>query len=363
MEFKITKQNFSEALAKTQGVVERKNTMPVLSNILLDADKNGLKVSATDLEVSILCHVPASIITPGKITIQARNLYDIVREINQPEIRVVLNENDRIEIIAGSSRFNIPGLNASEFPKLPEIKVDSLELPCELFLEMIQKTAYGMSTDDTRQNLAGILLEGESDKIKMVATDGHRLALCEEKIQATLGNVKLIIPRKGVLELKKMVSSEGSFELALGDKNLLARKGNETLFIRLIDGDFPDYNRVIPPNPTREVRLSRETFIGALRRVSLLSNERSRGVMLHFTPGHLEVSISNPDLGEAKEEFEIDYKDEKMSIGFNARFFLDALEIIKKDIIRLKLSSDQAPCIIQVEGDPGYLGVIMPMRI
>lgn len=365
MEFKITRENFLEGLSKTQGVVEKKNTMPVLSNVLLQADKNGLKISATDLEVAITSQVPAQVATPGKITVHGRSLMDIVREMNQMEISVSVKENDRIHVSAGSSSFNIPGLSANEFPATPKVEAKSVEFPCEIFSNMIEKTSFSMSTNETRLNLAGILLEGnENGMLKMVATDGHRLSLVEKDVaNKELGAVRVIIPRKGINELKKMVSKEGTFELGVGDKNLFARKGNETLYVRLIDGEFPDYRRVVPEKNDKFASIPKDKFVGALRRVSLLSDERSQGVVLAFSSGHLKVSVSNNDLGEAKEEFEIDYKGEKIDMGFNARYFLDVLGVVQGEQIILAIQNDLAPCLIKSEADSGFLSVIMPMRI
>ncbi|MDO8518754.1 MAG: DNA polymerase III subunit beta [Deltaproteobacteria bacterium] len=364
MDFKITRENFLEALSKTQGVVERKNTMPVLSNILLDADKGGVKISATDLEVALVTLAPAQVLKTGKITVAARSLYDIVREINQPEIRVVLQDNDRIEVSAGKSHFKIPGLSAAEFPQLPAVAAKSVEFQCDVFSRMIEKTSFSMSTDETRHNLAGILFQrAGSSGVRMVATDGHRLAMVDAEGNGGEGDFKVIIPKKGVAELKKLVSKEGTFELAVGPANLFARKGNESLYIRLIDGEFPDYSRVIPKDNAKFVYIPRDKFVGSLRRVSLLANERSRGVILSFSPAHLEVSINNPDLGEAREELEADYKGEKLSIGFNARYFLDALEVMKDETAILALNTDLSPCILKSEKDSGFLAVIMPMRI
>lgn len=365
MELKIARDVFLEGLSKTQGVVERKNTMPVLSNVLLDADKTGLKISATDLEVAVVVQVQAQVSTPGRITVPSKHLTDIVRELSASEIKILLKENDRLEIKAGSSVFNIPGLSAKEFPTLPKVENKSTEVDCARFKLMIEKTAPAMSLDDTRQNLAGIYMKSlEGGRFCMVATDGHRLCKTEQSLNIDSDkSFAVIVPRKGVAELRKIVSQEGSFELAIGEKNLFARKGNETLFVRLIEGEFPDYERVIPQKNDKMVMVPREPFMGALRRVSLLSSERSRAVVISFTPGHLDVFIDNPDLGEAREELDVEYKGEKMNVGFNAKYFLDILTVMNDEKLILALQSDLAPCMIKSEKDFGFLAVIMPMRI
>lgn len=363
MEFKVTKENFIEGLSATQGVVEKKNTMPVLSNILLEADKTGLKITATDLEVALVYQIPAQVILPGKLTVSAKSLYDIIKEIGEMEVFLKLEANNRLHVQAGTSQFNIPGLEAKEFPSLPTVETSSNNYSCQNLLGMIEKTQSSISMDETRHHLAGLLFQKSKDKgLRMVATDGHRLSLIEKEIMAD-GEYKVIVPKKGVMELKKMVLKGESIELAVGQKNLFARQGNQTLYIRLIDGEFPDYDRVIPKESDKFATLPREKLIGALRRVSLLSNERSRAVLLSLSPKNLEVSIHNPDLGEAREELEIDYKGESLKIGFNARYFLDVLNVLKDEKIILGLKNESAPCIVKAETEPGYLGVIMPMRV
>lgn len=365
MEFIITRENFLDALSRVQGVVEKKNTMPVLSNVLLEADKNGLRIRATDLEVALLLQVPAQIKNSGNITVLSRSLHDIVREIPSGEIHVKLLENDRIELKSGQSQFNIPGLSASEYPALPKVEAKTFDFPCEKMLNMIEKTAFCISTDETRHNLAGILFQMKANgTITAVATDGHRLSVIEDDPALEgLDERKVIIPRKGVNELKKIAMQGGNFELAIGEKNIFARKGNETVYIRLIDGDFPDYTRLVPQKNDRFAIIPKKEFIGALRRVSLLSNERSRGVVLQLQSGHLEVSINNPDLGEAHEELKVDYQDDKIRIGFNAKYFLDVLDVLQDDQIILAIQNELAPCTVKAEKDAGYLCVLMPMRI
>lgn len=362
MEFKITRQNFLEGLLKTQGVVERKTTKPILSNILIEAEKTGIKLTATDLEVAILSHIPAQVVTPGTIMVLAKSLTDIVREINQMDIHISLQEADRLQILAGSSTFTIPALKADDFPKIPEVDSKSIEVNCKDFSRMLEMTAFCVSASDTRLNLSGVLFEKAKGSFRMVATDGHRLALSEKDLIDQDG-IRVIVPRKGVAQLRRLAAEDGTFELGIGEKNLFARKGNETLFIRLIDGVFPDYGRVIPESNEKFATISKSAFMGALRRVSLLADERSSGVLLAFSSGHLGISVKNSDLGEANEEFEISYKGEKLDVGFNAKYFLDALNVISGDEVILALHSDLTPCVIKSEKDSGFLSVIMPMRI
>lgn len=364
MEFKIVRTNFLDALTKAQGIVERKTTTPILSNVLLDADRNGVKLTATDHQVTLIVQINAQVIQPGKITVLARSLFDIVREINQMELTLSLKENDRIEIIAGQSQFTIPGIAAKDFPQLPDVEEKSNVVSVEVFQEMMEKTAYAIATDDTRHNLGGIFFDNSKESAaRMVATDGHRLAMIEKNLNIEATTKSVIIPRKGVYEIKKLIGKDGEMELAIGQKTLCVRKGNETLIVRLIEGDYPDYHRIIPTDSDKFASVSKEALVGALKRVSLLSNERSRGVLIKFSPGRLEISTNNPDLGEAREEIEADYKSESMAIGFNAKYFLEALSVVRDETIILAFRADLSPCIIKTEKDSGYLGVVMPMRL
>ncbi len=365
MEFKIKRKDFLEVLSQTQGVVEKKNTMPILANILLEADKQGLKITATDMEVAVSCEAPAQVLAPGKITVLARSLQDIVREAGQDEIRFVLGEGDRIELQAGAAVFKIPGLSAREFPAFPKVDVPFTTLPSQPFKMMLSKTSFAMANDETRYNLNGILFQKKEGKpFRMVATDGHRLSLVDRpELFDGGGNFSVVVPKKGVTELKKMSEGDGTFDLAIGPKGLSARKGNEILYVRYLDGEYPEYSAVIPTDNHITVLVPKEGLVGALRRVSLLSNEKSRGVVVNFSSGHLEISATNPDLGEAREEFPIDYRGQKMAIGFNARYLLDVAETLQDEKVIFVLKGETSACLIKSESDKGFLSVVMPMRI
>ena len=364
MDFKVKRKDLMEGLALTIGVVEKKNTMPILSNVLIEAQKEGLKILATDLEVAVTCSVAAQVMSVGKITVMARSLQDIVRESADEEIRFTLGENDRIELSSGLAKFKIPGLNASEFPTFPNVEAKPVDISCEAMLDMVEKTGFSMANDETRYNLNGVFLQKRGDNlVRMVATDGHRLSMVDREIPLSSLEGGVIIPKKGVQELKKLLGPEGNFELALGKKGLVARRGGQSLYIRYLDGEFPEYNAVIPTENNFLATISRQMLAGALRRVSLLSNERSKGVVFAFSPGHLEVSAANPDLGEAREEISIDYKGQKVNIGFNARYVLDVLEVLKDETVTFALKGETTACLIRSTSDKGFLCVVMPMRI
>lgn len=373
MEFKIKRDEFLNALGWTQSVVEKKTTMPILSNALLEVGNKQLKITATDLEVGVITYVPAQIQSDGKICVSAKNLYDIVRELPADEILIKKKDQNKIEVSAGKSHFRILGLPAEDFPSLPSVEEkNSYPLETKGLKGMLDKTIFAISNDESRYNLHGVYLEQTGDKtLRMVATDGHRLSFVDREVSQSVKLPKgVIIPKKAVYELKKLVGDltqdanvKESVRFNIDGRNCVAQRGNVTLVARLIDGEFPDYKPVIPKGPSKIMVVHRESLIGALKRVSLLVNDRSRGIRFLVSPGNLELSTSNPDLGDAKEELLVDYNGEKLSVGFNARYFLDVLNSVEDEKVVVELNGEVGPCVIRSEFDRGFLSVIMPMRI
>lgn len=373
MKFKILKSDFLAALERTQGIVEKKNVMPILANILVEANAKSsiIKLSATDMEVAVHVLAQATVEEAGSVTLMARSLFDIVRESVSEEISVVTTKNDRVRISSSKSEYKIVGMPASEYPALPKIEALSAgrqgaftRVGSEDFQKMLQNVCFAMSTDETRHYLNGILLEKNGDKITVVATDGHRLAYSEQNLALkNMKQSKVIVPRKGVNELRKLISHEKSFDLSVSERHIFARTERETLYIRLIDGNYPDYRRVVPQDNKTVISVPRVDFLGALKRVSLLSNDRSKCVSLYFCNNSLSVTSSNPELGEAKEDIDLAYKGPVLNIGFNARYFIDVLNVIPDDTVEIAFSDELSPCLITCKSDPGFKSVIMPMRL
>lgn len=368
MEIKVKREDFLKALSFTQNVAERKTTMPILANVLLDAGGKKVTVNATDLEVGILIDCPAEVLAPGRITVLSRSLFDIIKELPDSLVHIEVLNNNWLKIKCGRSDFKIVGMSAEEFPII-KMK-DGGEVYTESgddLLEMIAKSSFAMSTDETRYNLNGVCLQEAKNEgvLRMVATDGHRLVVVERKIKSKWNLGKgAIIPKKGVLELKKLLEAyEGDFSFRMDDKNLAVEKEGAQLIIRLIDGQFPPYEQVIPKDCNRVAVVDKAEFGRALRRVALMANDRTKGVKVSLSPGHLEVSTSNPDFGEAKEDLEVSYKGETFSVGFNARYFMDVLGVLQDEKAVLELKDDVSPCLIRSECDKGLTNVIMPMRI
>lgn len=372
MNFSIEKEVFLKGLARVQGIVEKKNTIPILANVLIEADADHICLTATDLEVGMKSAYPAKVISPGRITVSAKKLFEIIKELPEKEISFNAKENCWIEIRCGKSLFNIVGLSADEFPYFPQIEKEQFfQIPSPILKKLVEKTAFSMSTDESKYNLNGIYLRSLEDKgvnvLRFVATDGHRLALMQTPMECSHIEPLIkgvIFPRKGVVELRK-ISEEGEGDISLGfmDNNAVIKKSQTVIVMRLVDGEFPDYNRVIPVNNEMKASIPREEFLHALRRMAILSSEKSKGVKIDFQENILTMSSSNPEFGDAREDFEIEYCEEDLSIGFNAKYLIDILTTLDSEKVDLALRDQLSPGLITPTGDDDYLAVIMPMRL
>lgn len=368
MEIKAKRGDLLATLYWTQSIVERRNTMPILSNVLLEAQQGNNRVTATDLEVGVRGRIEGEVVSEGSVTVNAKKLYEIIREVSSENVEIKKLENDWVEIRSAKSVFKIVGLDAREFPQFPEFNLEQLStMPASTIREMIERTIFAVSTDETRYSLNGVFIEeSEGGKVRMVATDGHRLAF-DEKPVGSLGLSKgVILPRKGLAELKKLLESAEESVLSMGFRENMGfvKKDNVELYMRLIDGDFPDYTKVIPKGNPNLASIERGELLQALRRVSLLSSERYKGVRLDFRKEGLAISANNPDLGEAVEEIDMEYDGKPISIGFNARYLIDVLNVLTGDgEVEVELKDDLSPSILREHGNQSFLYVLMPMRL
>lgn len=372
MQFTIPQEVFLKALARLQGIVEKRNTIPILSNVLIEADNKGISLIATDLEVGMKATYPASVHNPGKITVSSKKLFEIIKELPSADVEFKAKENSWIEIRCDKALFNIVGLSPDEFPYFPDAEeLSYLPLDGDKLKNMIDKTSFAISTDETKYNLNGIFFkyteEEDHPLLRLVATDGHRLALIQEKVEsANFPQLSkgVILPRKGVMELKKLIDESGeALNIGFLENNAVIKKGQTVVVMRLVDGEFPDYNRVIPQTRDQVAILERDDFLHALKRVSILSSERSRGIKLTFKDSFLEISSSNPDVGEAREEMEIDYQGPEVSIGFNSRYLIDIMQAIYEEKIAITFKDNLSPSLIEIPQKDEFMAVVMPMRL
>ncbi|PLX83313.1 MAG: DNA polymerase III subunit beta [Desulfuromonas sp.] len=372
MQFKIEKEVFLKGLGRVQGIVEKRNTIPILSNVLIEAGEGEIYLTATDLEVGMRASFPATVTTPGKVTVSAKKIYEIIKELPEKEISFTAKENCWIEIRCGKALFNIVGLSADEFPYFPQPEKELfIRMESPLLKEIIDKTAFSMSTDEKKYNLNGIYFrlqdEEENRVLSLVATDGHRLALIRKKMEAiAIPELQkgVIFPRKGILELKK-IAEEGDSDVQIGfmENNAIVKKDQTIVVMRLVDGEFPDFNRVIPQNNDISLLIPRDPFLHALRRMSILTSDKSRGVKVAFKAGLLEISSSNPEFGDSREDLEIDYSGQELSIGFNARYLIDILQSLEEDKIKLNVKDNLSPGLVTPSEGDDFLAVVMPMRL
>jgi DNA polymerase-3 subunit beta len=373
MKLSIAKNELLRGLTRIQSIVEKRNTMPILANVLLDASKTGsgmLSLAATDLEVGIRSSHPAEVKKAGSVTAAAKKLYEIVRELPEEDVAIEATDDAHIAIRCARANFTLAGSAAQEYPTLPTASPGSTaRVQAVVLSQMIERTMYAASLDETRYNLNGVFVEqiAESGKLRMVATDGHRLAYVDRDFGAPLSGLDrgVIIPRKGLAELKRLVDEEDADEVELGfeGNSALVRKQGVTLVMRLIEGEFPNYRQVVPKEARYELVVAADDLARAVRRVAILSSERSRAVKLELANGLLRLSSSNPDLGEAREELDVDYAGEAIAVGFNARYLLDSLAAFRTKEVELGLEDDLSPAVLRPTEDTEALAVVMPMRL
>ena len=373
MQLSIARAELQRGLARIQSIVEKRNSMPILANTLLTATKKGtpqLEIAATDLDLGVRGIHPADVAKAGGITVSARKLFEIVRELPEEPVSLAAHADSYLELRCGRSRFRLAGTAAEEFPTLPSLQPGTVSrLPAAVLSDMIERTMYAASTDETRYNLNGVYFELLDDgaRLRMVATDGHRLAVADRPLGTDAAGLAsgVILPRKALAELKRLVDEEDADEIELGVEgaSALIRKGEVTLVARLVEGEFPNYRQVIPKASRHRIVVPGEVLTHAVRRVSLVSIERSKAIRLELSPGQLRISSANPDLGEAAEELDVDYQGAELAVGFNARYLLDCLAAFRSKEVEVSLEDELSPAVLRPAEDAESLAVVMPMRI
>lgn len=367
MFLELGKDSLSHLLYLTNTIVERRNTMPILANVKLTADETGLHVAATDLEVSLVGRTDAEVKTPGTITVSAKFLYDIVKELPTDSVVLKSSSGERLEIEAGQSHFKINGISSDEFPTLMGVTIEkAVSVEAEKLFEMLDKTMYAVSVDETRYNINGVFAESidEGAMLRFVATDGHRLAMIDRPSDGLALEAGVIIPRKGIQELKKVLeNNEGAAKVSVHDGFFTVQSGAITLGVRLIDGEFPDYRQVLPKATTTEVRVDRADLLATVKRVSLVTTDKSRSVRFKLEDGVLTISSSSPEYGEASESIPVQQDGEDIYIGFSARYVMDLLSAMQNcEQITIKLNGELGPGLFTGDNADDYSCIVMPMR-
>lgn len=370
MEFVVRKNDLLRELQLFQGIVERKNTIPILANVLMEAKGDEIRFSATDLEVGLRSKCKASVTKPGSLTIPAKKFFEIVKSLPDTDIRVAEDKNG-VKVAADRFDSRMQTLPKEDFPTLPESGgAPTVGLSPASMKEMVSKTQFAITGEDTRYFLNGALFVLRADSMSLVATDGHRLALVnvkrEGKMPADGEENKAILPKKTLGELSRLLGDgDGEIAYERGENHLFFTVGDRMLISRMIDGQFPAYERVIPKGNDKHIEFERDRLTNAVKRVALLSNERSRAVKFQIEKGKVDVTSSSPELGEAKETLPVDYAGDAMQICFNAQYVLDFLAAVTTDVVALELKDEVSQAVMTPVGAEGYdyTYVIMPMRV
>ena len=377
MELTISKRSFLRGLARTHAVADRKSSMPILSNVLLATDGDGLlRLAATDLFLAVNASVDATVRKAGTVAIAARTLFDIVKNLPEGDVTLSVLANQGTEIRSGKVRYKVPGMPGTDFPALPSPgETGFSEIPLDILAELVSRTHFSMSSDDTRPHLAATLFEADGKAIRMVTTDGHRLSKAERKFEG--GHpFSMLVPARGIAEIKRILedaraekkTEDKAQTLGVAHAGAAAffRREGIQLSVKLADEQFPPYGKVIPQSASRRVVLSRVLLTEALKRISLVASDKSGGIRIAFEEGKLRITSENPEVGEGSEEVDVDFAGSPVTIGFNARYLLDVLGALPDDSVALEVSGERDPGVVRpAEKTPesDFVGVIMPMRI
>ena len=364
MKFTAAREALLKPLQAVIGVVERRQTMPILSNVLMIARDGQLSVTATDLEVELVAQADVDTESGGEITVSGRKLLDICRALPEGTDINISVSGEKLGVRAGRSKFSLATLPAAEFPVVEDIKAgQSLSVSQETLGRLIEKTHFSMAQQDVRYYLNGMLLETSSGHLRAVATDGHRLALSQAELDGKLDEQQVIVPRKGVLELQRLMTGDGELNIEFGANHIRIQLDGIRFTSKLIDGRFPEYERVIPQESSNELKADRGAFKSALQRTAILSNEKYRGIRLVIRDSGVILQAHNPEQEEAEEELEVEYSGEDIEIGFNVNYLLDALGAVDGDDVTLSVQDSNSSCLIRQPGKDDCTFVVMPMRL
>lgn len=368
MEIRLPRETFFRGLSRVHGVADVRAAQPILANVLLEASDGSLDLTATDYEIAIKVSYEAQVIQTGQLTLSARRLYDIVRELPDEDVHIIAEKEHWASLKCGRASFRLAGLPPEEFPPLPPFEEEkAVTLPPDAVAEMVAKTLYAVSTDATRYVLNGVLLGLKDKTIEMVATDGHRLAQIVREGGSSVGEpVQVVIPRKALHELTRILEPGAeSLQIILQDSHVVFLLPRTVLIGRLIEGQFPNHEQVIPKPSGSPMTVNRQDIIQSLKRVSLMASDKSKMVKLSLASGNLTLASEDTEIGAAEEELAAEYSGEELTVGFNARYLLDAFNAMETDEVAIDISDPLAPGLLEPVGPPeaGYRCVIMPMRL
>ncbi len=362
MKLKVEKNILLNGIQIVQNVIIAKASLPILSNILIETQQEGLRLTATDLDIGITCLIPVDIQEAGAVTVPAKRFNDIIKELPGEKINITTKKNNQVNIETDLCQFKIMGLAREEFPKLPEFKdKEVIKLEQAVLKEILNLTSFSVSVDETRYVLNGILFKISKNTLTLVATDGKRLAIVEKKLGYSVNkDINIIVPVKTIHELNRNLKDDGELSLVLGSNQVLFDLGSVAVISRLIEGEFPDYKQVIPPVTENKMRVNRGGFLLAVKRAALLSTPDYQAIKLEIFKNKLVVSKSTPDVGESREELTVEYQGKELAIGFNPNYLVDVLKNLREESVDLELTDSEKPGVIRIDG---YIYIVLPMRL
>lgn len=367
MRFSVGKNVLLKELNLLQGIVEKKSTIPILSNVLIETvNDSTISLVATDLDVSLQTECSAESERPGSMVLQARKLFEIVRNLPDAEINFTKEDNDWVKVLCASSEFRIVGQAKEHFPSTPKAEKAGITIPAKVLHNLINRTVFAITQEESRYALNGALLQFGEGRLQMVATDGHRLALAVSDLESSVESFRVIIPKKALIELAKLTAgAEEEMEMSRDENHLYFEIQSRHLTSRMLAGQFPNYDLVLPKNNDKSISLNADKITQAIRRAALMADERSHGIKVDLANGKLSITSQSADVGEAKEMIPLDYSGDSLSIGFNAQYMLDFLGVVGTDEVYFEFKDEQSPALLRPsgEGEADYKYVVMPMRL
>lgn len=364
MQFEMDKDVLVEGLSKLVSITEKRSPLPILSHAMMELNDTGITFTATDLEVGLRINFDCSVIEPGTITTPAKKFHEIIRELRSGPISVTSNERNRLRIVSGPTSVDLAGMDSADFPVWADYNksLETSEVESEVLIRMLDKTLFAASNDDSRFNLNGVLFERENGKTKLVSTDGHRLALIETDIDLPTES-RFIAPKKGLIELKRFLENmKQKVQFGFEKKNLIVKTERAMMTVRLIDGDYPDYNKVIPQTSGQKAFIDKNSLVHSLKRVGILTSDKNRGIGLSLKTNELNMSVNNPDLGSAEDSITMEFEGNEVQIIINVQYLLDALSVISSEKVSLEYHKEGAPVIIKPHPEQDYFNIVMPMK-
>ncbi len=372
--FNIVREDLLRAIGAQQNITSKKGTMAILSNVLMEVQPDGVTFTGTDLEIGLRQTVPAEVFEQGVLTLPAKKLFELARESSSPMISFQEQENNWVEISAGSSLYRLAGMTADEFPSFPEYDEEAMiEISAPVIGDLIDKTIFSIAQDkENMYSLTAALLQkyqdGDRRYLKMVSSDGHRLTIMNRELDERLDNLRLnpvtLVPRRGIQEIRRFCEDRDTVFLGIEPKQAVLKSDDSLLIIRLMEGEFPDYQRIIDSVPRDNIiTIDRLRFLEGLKRINLFTEDLFHAIRIDIDDNNLVLTSQNADFGSARDEFPISYSGEPLSLGFNCRYFIDALQVMEGDTVEASINSNESPCLLTSEEDEGFLGIIMPMKL